>query len=147
VLYNALLHLAYHRDVSVYRARMSVAHSMEQCEVSVTILINSEDPWMATVINIELDDTVVWTVQVALASLCGSRLANTAATPIALFPFYYRGDLVWQQRLEAVSDPEGPNYRIGMAALAEYAQYSFDLQHNTATAVPKGLQLPHFHLT
>jgi hypothetical protein len=31
--------------------------------------------------------------------------------------------------------PEGLHYHAGMAALAEYAQYSFDLQHNTATTI------------
>jgi hypothetical protein len=40
---------------------------------------------------------------------------------------------VWKQCLEAVSDPEGPHFHAGMAAMAEYAQYSFDLQHNTVS--------------
>jgi hypothetical protein len=63
VLYDALLHLGYNRDIPVYRACMSVAHSMEQCEVSVTIPLSPEEPWMATVINVELDDTVDQTRQ------------------------------------------------------------------------------------
>jgi hypothetical protein len=58
VLYDALLHLGYNGDVPVYRARMSVAHSMEQCEVSVTIPLSLEEPWMATIIGVELDDTI-----------------------------------------------------------------------------------------
>jgi hypothetical protein len=58
VLYDGLLHLRYNGDVSVYRAHMSMANIMEQCEVSVTIPINPIEPWMATVIGIELDDTV-----------------------------------------------------------------------------------------
>jgi hypothetical protein len=62
VLYDALLHLRYNRDVSVYRARMSMAHCMEQCEVSVTISLNPIEPWMASIIGIELDDTVEQTV-------------------------------------------------------------------------------------
>ncbi len=41
VLYDALLHLRYNGDIPVYRARMSMAHSTEQCEVSVTITLNS----------------------------------------------------------------------------------------------------------
>jgi hypothetical protein len=134
VLYDAL-HLRYNREVSLYRAHMSMSHSMEQCEVSMMIPINPEDPWMATVIGIELDNIVDQTAQVALASLCGSCLANTVMTPITLFLFCFRGDLVWHWHLEAVSDPEGPHYHAGMAALAEYAQYSFDLQHNIATTV------------
>jgi hypothetical protein len=58
VLYDGLLHLRYNGDVLVYRAHMSMANIMEQCEVSVTIPINPIEPWMATVIGIELDDTV-----------------------------------------------------------------------------------------
>jgi hypothetical protein len=91
------------------------------------IPINLDDPWMATVIGIELDDTVDQTAQVTLASLCESHHADTTATLITLFLFCYRGDLVWQQCLEAISDPEALHYHVGMAALAEYAQYSFNL--------------------
>jgi hypothetical protein len=72
VLYDALLHLGYNGDVLVYRAHMSMAHSMEQCEVSVTIPLNPIEPWMASVIGIELDDTVEQMAQVTLTSLCGS---------------------------------------------------------------------------
>jgi hypothetical protein len=95
VLYDALLHLGYNGDVPVYRARMSVAHSMVRCEVSVTIPLNPMEPWMATIMGIELDDTIDQTVQVALSLLCGSRLADTAAMVIALFLVCYRGDPVW----------------------------------------------------
>jgi hypothetical protein len=45
-----------------------------------------------------------------------------------VFPFCFQGELVGQKRLEVVSDPEGPHYHAGMAALAEHAQYLFDLQ-------------------
>jgi hypothetical protein len=51
---------------------------------------------MATVISIELDDTVDQTAQVSLASLCGSGLANTTTMPIAHFLIHYQGDPVWQ---------------------------------------------------
>jgi hypothetical protein len=96
MLYDTLLHLRYNRDVPVYHARMSMAHSMEQCEVSVTIPLNPAEPWMATVIGVELDNTVDQTTHFALATLCGSRLADTAAMPIAHFPFCYQGDPMWQ---------------------------------------------------
>jgi hypothetical protein len=42
---------------------------------------------------------------------------------------------VWQQRSEAISDPEAPHYHAGMAAMAEYAQGLFNLHHNTYTIV------------
>jgi hypothetical protein len=58
VLYDSLLYLSYNMDVPVYRARMFMAHGLDQCEVSVTIPLNPVEPWMATVIGVELDDTV-----------------------------------------------------------------------------------------
>jgi hypothetical protein len=85
VLYDTLLLLGYNGDVPVYRACMSMAHSMEQCEVSVTIPLNLIEPWMASVIGVELDDTIEQTSKVTLTSLCRSRLADTIAMPIAHF--------------------------------------------------------------
>jgi hypothetical protein len=38
------LDLSYNGDVLVYRPRLSMAHSMEQCEVSVTIPLSPEEP-------------------------------------------------------------------------------------------------------
>jgi hypothetical protein len=105
VLYDALLHIGYNRDVLVYQARMSMAHSMDQCEESVTIPLNLTAPWMATIISTELDDTVEQMALVVPVSLCGRHLANTAATPIALFPTHCKGNPVCQQRLEAISNP------------------------------------------
>jgi hypothetical protein len=135
MLYNALLHLGYNGDVPVFRARLSTLHSLELCEVSVMIPINLENLWMGTVIGIEPNNTIDRTTQVALASLCGSRLADTTMMPIALFLFCFQGELTGKKRLEAISDPEGPHYHAGMVALAECVQYSFDLQHNTTTTV------------
>jgi hypothetical protein len=34
---------------------------------------------------------------------------------------------MWKQRLEAVSNPEDPQFHAGMAALVEYAQHMFNL--------------------
>jgi hypothetical protein len=135
VLYNALLHLGSKEDIPIYRARMSMAHSMEHCEVSVTIPIRPEEPWPVTIMSVELDDTVDKTAHFALASLCGSRLADTATTLLALFPFCYQGDPMWQKCFEAVSDPYGLHYHAGMAAMAVYAQGLFNLQHSTDTTI------------
>jgi hypothetical protein len=101
----------------------------------MTIPLNSAEPWMATIIGVELDDTIEQTAQVALTSLCGSRLTDTASMPIMLFLTRYQGDPMWRQHLEAVFDSEGPHFHAGMAVMAEYAQYSFDLQHTTARTV------------
>jgi uncharacterized membrane protein AbrB (regulator of aidB expression) len=44
---------------------------------------------MASVIGIELDDTVEQMVQVTLTSLCGSRFADTTTMSIVLFLVRY----------------------------------------------------------
>jgi hypothetical protein len=108
---------------------------MDQCEVSVTIPLNPVEPWMATIIGVEQDDTIEQTALVALSSLCGSRLVDTTVIPIVLFEVHYRGDPVWQQCLQAISDSEGPHFQASMGTMAEYAQYSFDLQHTTTRTV------------
>jgi hypothetical protein len=36
-LYDALIHLSYDGDASVYRCRLFITHSLDRCEVSVMI--------------------------------------------------------------------------------------------------------------
>jgi hypothetical protein len=93
------------------------------------------EPWMTTVIRVELDETVEQTAQVALTTLCESRLADTVMMPITLFLIRNQEDPVWKQRLEAMSNPEGPHFHAGMAALAGYAQHVFNLQASTGRTV------------
>jgi hypothetical protein len=104
-----------------------MAHGQDKCEVNVVIPLNPTEPWMATVIGVELDENVEQMAQVTLTSLCDSRLADTTVMPITLFPICNQEDSVWKQRLEAVSNPEGPHFHTGMAALARYAQQMFNL--------------------
>jgi hypothetical protein len=108
VLYGALRQLGYDGDAPVYRGCMSMAHGQDKCEVNVVIPLNPMEPWMATVIGVELDETVKQTAQVALTSLCETRIADTATMPTALFLIRNQEDPMWKQRLEAVSNPEGP---------------------------------------
>jgi hypothetical protein len=51
---------------------------------------------MATVIGVELDETVEQTTHVTLTSLYESRLVDTTAMPIALFLIRNQEDLVWK---------------------------------------------------
>jgi hypothetical protein len=81
------------------------------------------------------DGAVEQTAQVALTSLCESRLADTAAMPIALFPIRNQADIVWKQHLEAMSNPEGPHFHSSMTALAEFVQHMFNLQASTAKTI------------
>jgi hypothetical protein len=101
----------------------------------VVIPLNPTEPWMATVIGVELDETIEQTAQVTLTSLCETRLADTATMPIALFPIRNQEDPVWKQCLEAVSNPEGPHFHAGMTALAGYTQHMFNLQASTDRTV------------
>jgi hypothetical protein len=135
VMYDALRQLGYNKDAPVYRGRMSMAHGQDKCEVNVVIPLNPVEAWMATVIGVKLDETVKQTAQVALTSLCETRLADTAAMPIVLFPIRNQEYPVWKQRLEAVSNPEGPHFQAGMAALVGYAQHMFNLQASTGRTV------------
>jgi hypothetical protein len=112
-----------------------MGHGQDKCEVNVVIPLNPTEPWMATVIGVELNETVEQTVQVALTSLCESRLADTVTMPIALFPIRNQEDPVWKQCLKVVSNPEGPYFHAGMAALAGYAQHMFNLQASTGRTV------------
>jgi hypothetical protein len=132
VLYDALRQLGYDGDAPVYRGRMSMAHGQDKCEVNMVIPLNPMKPWMATVIGVKLDETVEQMAQVTLTSLCETRLVDTAAMSIALFPIRNQEDPVWKQHLEAVSNPEGPHFHAGMAALARYVQHMFNLQASTA---------------
>jgi hypothetical protein len=127
VLYDALCQLGYDGDAPIYRGRMSMAHGQDKCEVNMVIPLNSMEPWMATVIGVELDETVEQTAQVALTSLCETHLADTAVMPIALFLIHNQEDPMWKQCLEAVSNPEGPHFHAGMTALAGYAHHMFNM--------------------
>jgi hypothetical protein len=81
---------------------------LDICETIVMIPLNLAELWMGTVIDSKPDTTVEQMTHVALTSLYESRLAATAAMPIALFPIWNQENPVWKQRLEAVFDLEGP---------------------------------------
>jgi hypothetical protein len=84
VLYDALIRLGYDGDALVYRCRLSIAHGMDQCEVSVTIPFDPTKPWSGSASSSEPDTGVELMAHVALTSLCEDHLAATAALPITL---------------------------------------------------------------
>jgi hypothetical protein len=132
VLYDALIRLGYNDDSPVYRYRLSTAHGMDQCEVSVMIPFDPTEPWSGSIIDSEPDTSIELMAHIALTSLCEDRLVATVALPIVLILIQDQENPVWQQRLEAVSNLKGPHFRAGMTSLARYVQYLFNLQHNTA---------------
>jgi hypothetical protein len=143
VLYDTLHHLGYNGDAPIYRCWLSMAHGLDVCEVNVMTPFNPTEPWSGSFIDSEPDTIIKMMAHVTLISLCESRLAATASLPITLLPIWNQENHVWQQRLEAVFNLEGPHFSAGMASLTKYVQYLFNLQHNTART---GLQ-QHMRLT
>jgi hypothetical protein len=84
VLYDAHIRLGYDRDAPVYHCRLSMAHGLYKCDLSVTIPFDPVEPWLGSVISSEPDISVEMMAHFALTSLCEDRLAATAALPIAL---------------------------------------------------------------
>jgi hypothetical protein len=132
VLYDVLIHLGYDGDAPIYRCQLSTAHSMDQCDVSMTITFDPTEPWSGSVIGSEPGTGVEMMVHIAHTSLCEDRFAALVALPIAPLPIKNQENPIWQQRLEAISDLKGPHFHVEMTSLAKYAQYLFNLQHNTA---------------
>jgi hypothetical protein len=132
VQYDTLIHLGYDGDALIYRYRLSKAHGLDRCEVSVTIPFDPTKPWSGSVISREPNSGVEMMAHIALTSLCEDRLTATATLPIVLLPIRNQENPIWQQHLEAVSDHEDPHFYVEMTSLARYAHYLFNLQHNTA---------------
>jgi hypothetical protein len=132
VLYDALIRLGYDGDAPIYHCRLFVAHGLDRCEVSVMIPFDPTEPWSGSIIDNEPNTDVEMMVHITLTSLCEDRLAATAALPITFLMIRNQENPAWQQRLEAMSDLEDPHFHGRMTSLARYAQYMFNLQHNTA---------------
>jgi hypothetical protein len=54
------------------------------------------EPWSASIIASEPDTGVELMAHMALTSLCGDRLAATAALPIVLLPTRDQENPIWQ---------------------------------------------------
>jgi hypothetical protein len=105
---------------------------MDQCEVSMMIPFNPMESWSGSIIGSEPNTGVELMAHIALTSLCEDHLVAIAALPIVLLLIQNQKNPVWQQRLEAVSNPKGPHFHAGMTLFSRYAQYLFNLQDNTA---------------
>jgi hypothetical protein len=66
VLYDALLRLIYDEDAPIYHYRLSKAHDLDSCEVSVMIPFNPTEPWSGSVITSEPDTGVEMMAHIAL---------------------------------------------------------------------------------
>jgi hypothetical protein len=72
---------------------------------------------------------------VELTVMCEQRLVDTADTPIMLFPIRNQDKSEWRRRLEAACDLTWEQFNVGWAQMVKYAQYLFNLQHNTGLTV------------
>jgi hypothetical protein len=54
---------------------------------------------------------------------------------IALFLIWNQENPMWKQHLTAMSEFKGPHFIGGMALMAKYVQYLFNLQHNTTRTI------------
>jgi hypothetical protein len=96
VLYDTLICLGYDSDTPVYNCQLSMAHGMEQCEVSVMIPFDHMEPWSGSIIGSEPNTGVEMMAHIALTSLCEDRLTTTAALPIVLLLIRDQENPVWQ---------------------------------------------------
>jgi hypothetical protein len=95
VLYDAIIRLGYDGDTPVYCCRLSTAHGVDQCEVSMMIPFDPMEPWSGSIIGSEPNTGVELMAHMALTSLCEDRLATIAALPIALLPIRNQENPVW----------------------------------------------------
>jgi hypothetical protein len=104
-----------------------MAHGLDRCEVSMTIVFDPTQQWSGFITSSEPDTGIEMMAHIALISLCEDHLAATAALSITLLPIQNQENLICQQRLEVVSILMGPHLNAGMTSLARYAQYLFNL--------------------
>jgi hypothetical protein len=76
VLYDTVVHLGYDGDAAVYHCRLSMAHGMDQCEVSMTIPFDPMEPWSGFIIG-EAARTASPLLQHCLLSFSRSGIRRT----------------------------------------------------------------------
>jgi hypothetical protein len=104
-----------------------MVNDLDVYETSLMIPLDPVEPWTGTIIGSEPNTTVEQMTSVALTSLCESHLVTSTTMPITLFPIPNQANLTWKQWLEVVSDLEGLHFNAGMAMMAKYSQYLFNL--------------------
>jgi hypothetical protein len=96
VLYDTLLRHGYDRDAPIYCCRLSKAHDLDRCEVSMMIPFYPMEPWSRSVIDSEPDTNVEMMAHIALTSLCEDHLAATAALAITLLLIQNQENPIWK---------------------------------------------------
>jgi hypothetical protein len=60
---------------------------------------------------------------------CEQHLADTADSPVALFPIRDQGDQTWWERIRASCDEMSPTFHTGFTASSYYAHYTYNMLH------------------
>jgi hypothetical protein len=133
-----VLHRFGNTGFPVYRGRPCRQLGLGRCKVHMDILAHSTDPtttaWFTTARADDLDDTLERAAHQALTEFCEHHLPVLDDTALALLPVQNEGNVVWSDRVTAISDPEFLTHHAGWALTARYAQHvSSLLQEVTAT--------------
>jgi hypothetical protein len=120
-------------DAPVYYCRLSMAHDLDRCKVSMMIPFDPTETWSRSIIGSEPDTGIEMMAHITLTSLYENRHTDSAALPIALLPIWYQENPVWQQRLEVMSDLNGPHFHTRMTWLAMYVHTC-----STSSTTPPG---------
>jgi hypothetical protein len=98
--------------------------------------------WFTTARGDDLDDTLERAAHQTLTEFCEHHLPVLGDTALALLPIQNEGNVVWGERVTAISDPKSSTHHAGWALTARYAQHvSSLLQEVTATGVHLHLHL------
>jgi hypothetical protein len=132
-----VLHRFGNTGFPVYRGRPYRQLGLGRCKVHMDILAHSTDPtttvWFTTARADDLDDTLERAAHQALTEFCEHHLPVLDDTALALLPVQNEGNVVWSERVTAISDPEFLIHHAGWALTARYAQHvSSLLQEVTA---------------
>jgi hypothetical protein len=76
-----------------------------------------------------MHDTLEKAAHRALLEFCEWHLADTADSPIAMFPIRNQGDRTWWERMRAANDKTSPTYHVSFTACSCYAHYTYNMLH------------------
>jgi hypothetical protein len=130
----------------VYRSRPYCQFRLRRCKVHMDIPAHPTDPtmtaWFTTARGDDLDDTLERVAHQALTEFSERHLPVLSDTVIALLPVQNEGNMVWSERVTAISEPDFLTHHAGYALTARYAQHvSSLLQEVTAMGAHLRLRL------
>jgi hypothetical protein len=145
LLWDVLHHFSYTGFPS-YRGRPYHQFVLWHYKVHVDIPTHPTDrtmmAWFTTARGDNLDDTLERAALQALTEFYECHLPVLGDTAIALLPIRNEGNVVWCERITAISDPEFLTHHAGWALTACYAQHvSSLLQEVTAMGTHLRLRL------